>query len=175
MELNLKDIKAIAMDVDGVLTNGTIIHLENGDQLRAFDAKDTFSVRVAGLKGLVVGIMSGGKCPSLYQRCLNLGIKPENIHLGCRGKLEVFHQFCKDNGLKPSEVLYMGDDIPDTQVLRAAGIGVVPNDAADEAKAAADMVSDYPGGHWCVRKTIEMVMKAQSLWEFDENRFDLIF
>ena len=92
-----------------------------------------------------------------------------------RGKLAVFRKFCEDNGLDASEVAYFGDDVPDTQVLRACGLGIAPADAADEAKAAADYVTTRPGGRGCIREGIEMIMRAQGTWVFDEDHFDQIF
>ncbi len=175
MEPNLNNIKAVVMDIDGVLTDGGLIPLSDHDLLRVFDAKDSFAVRVASKKGLVTGIISGGKTEALRFRCLNLGIREENLYLGARGKMTSFRDFCNRNGLDPSEVMYIGDDIPDTQVLAACGAGVAPADAAEEAKAAADIVSPYPGGHWCVRNAIEQVLKAQGKWVFDPERFDQIY
>ena len=92
-----------------------------------------------------------------------------------RGKLKVFNEFCERNGLRPEEVAFFGDDIPDTQVLRACGFGIAPADAAEEAKAAADYVTKVPGGRGCIREGIEMIMKAQGTWVFDEDHFDQIF
>jgi 3-deoxy-D-manno-octulosonate 8-phosphate phosphatase (KDO 8-P phosphatase) len=104
-----------------------------------------------------------------------MGVRPENLFLGVRGKLKVFQKFCEQNGLDASEVAYFGDDIPDTQVLRACGFGIAPADAAEEAKAAADYVTERPGGRGCIREGIEMILKAQGKWVFDEDHFDQIF
>ena len=171
----LRSIKALAMDIDGVLTNGTVIPLADGDLLRVMDVKDSFAVRFAGQQGIITAIMSGGNTEGLRKRCLNLGIREENLHLGCRGKIKIFHQFCQDNGLQPSEVMYIGDDVADMQVLSACGIGVVPSDAAVEAIDAADFVSPYPGGRSCVRHAVEMLLKAKGLWNFDPEHFERYF
>ena len=174
-KIDLNKIKAIAMDIDGILTDGTLIPLANGDILRIMDAKDAFAIRVAANKGFITAIMSGGDTEALRKRCLHMNIKEENLFLGCRGKLSVFNRFCKNNGLLPSEVAYFGDDIPDTQVLKDCGCGIVPCDAVEEAKAAADIVTAKAGGKGCVREGIEMIMKAQGKWTFDENRYDLLY
>lgn len=168
-------IKAIALDIDGVMTRGELIPLANGDILRIMDAKDSFAVRVAAAKGLIVTFISGGNTEALVRRCLHLGCKPENLYLGTRGKLAAFRDFCAKNGLEASEVMYFGDDVPDTQVLSAAGIGVAPADAALEAKESADIVSEYPGGHWCVRTEVEKLLRAQGKWYFDPDKYDQIF
>lgn len=175
IKARLLKIKAVAMDIDGVLTDGGLIPLSDGDLLRRFDAKDSFAIRAAAGKGYATGIMSGGDTEALHLRCLSLKIKEENIHLGCRGKLKHLMSFCETNGVEPSEVMYFGDDIPDIPVLRACGLGIAPADAVDEVKEAADYVSEYPGGHRCVRNAIETMMKAQGTWVYDESCYDKIY
>lgn len=171
-EQSLKKIKAVVMDIDGVMTDGSLIPLSDGDLLRIFDAKDSFAVRVAARKGLITAVISGGKTQALETRCLHLNIKPENLFLGARGKLKIFRKFCEQNGLSPDEVMYFGDDIPDIQVLEECGVGVVPSDAVAEAKEVADIISEYPGGKWCVRHEIENLLKVQGKWEFHPERFE---
>ena len=177
MAPNLKAIRAIAYDLDGVATDGSII--VSGptpeDLVRVVNAKDSFASRVAAQKGFLVSVISGGKTEALRTRCIHMGVREENLYLGVRGKLAVFKEFCSRNGLDPSEVAYFGDDIPDTQVLRACGFGIAPADAAEEAKAAADYVTKLPGGRGCIREGIEMIMRAQDKWHFDEDRYDLIY
>lgn len=168
MAQNLKNIKALAFDIDGVLTDGSLIPLADGDLLRVFNAKDSMSMRVASLKGLVTAIISGGDTEALRKRCLHCGIKEENLFLGCRGKLPVLKKFCEQNGLKPEDVAYMGDDIPDVPVIRECGLGIAPADAAEEARAAADYVCSRPGGRGAVREVVEMILKAQGKWVFDD-------
>ncbi|MCR4823896.1 MAG: HAD hydrolase family protein [Bacteroidales bacterium] len=181
MEQNLKDtlrrIKAIAYDLDGVATDGSIIPIgpDPEDLVRIVNAKDSFASRVASAKGFIVAVISGGKTQALHSRCLHMGIKEENLYLGVRGKLVVFKEFCERNGLDPSEAAYFGDDIPDTQVLRACGFGIAPADAVEEAKAAADYVTELPGGRGCVREGIELIMKAQDKWRFDEDHYELLY
>lgn len=177
MAPNLKNIKAIAYDLDGVATDGSIIPIgPNPDDLvRIVNAKDSFASRVAAGKGFIMAVISGGRTEALHSRCLHMGIREENLYLGVRGKLAVFEEFCRRNGLQPSEVAYFGDDIPDTQVLRACGFGIVPADAVPEAKAAADHITTLPGGRGCIREGIELILKAQGKWVFDEDRYDLLY
>ena len=169
------NIRAIAFDIDGVMTDGGLISLPDGDLLRVFNAKDTFAVRTALAKGFEVAVFTGGISESIARRCDTLGIPRENVYMGCRGKITALRSFCESCDLQPSEVLYFGDDIPDIPVLRACGLSIAPADAAEEAKAAAVMVSPYPGGNRCVRHGIEMVLKAQGKWMFDEDKYDQIF
>ncbi len=175
--LNLKNIKAIAYDLDGVATDGSIIPFgpTPEDLVRIVNAKDSFASRYAAKQGYIMAVISGADTPPLRNRCIHMGIKEENLYLGARGKLKYFRDFCERNGLDASEVAYFGDDIPDTQVLRACGLGIAPADAADEAKAAADYVTVRPGGRGCIREGIEMIMRAQGKWVFDEDHFDQIF
>ena len=173
----LQAIRAIAYDLDGVATDGSII--VSGptpeDLVRVVNAKDSFASRVAALKGFIVAVISGGKTEALRTRCIHMGVREENLYLGARGKLALFNDFCERNGLDPSEVAYFGDDIPDVQVLRACGLGFAPADAAEEAKAAADYVTKLPGGRGCIREGIEMIMRAQGKWHFEEDSYDVIY
>ncbi len=145
--LNLKNIKAIAYDLDGVATDGSIIPFgpTPEDLVRIVNAKDSFASRYAAKQGYIMAVISGADTPPLRNRCIHMGIKEENLYLGARGKLKYFRDFCERNGLDASEVAYFGDDVPDTQVLRACGLGIAPADAAEEAKAAADYVTTRPG------------------------------
>ena len=177
MAPNLKDIKAIAYDIDGVATDGSIIPVgPDPEQLvRIFNAKDSFATRVAAQKGFIVAVISGGKTQALRSRSLHCGVKEEDLFLGVRGKLAVFDSFCKQHGLKPSEVAYFGDDIADTQVLKACGFGIAPADACEEARDAAAYVTKMPGGKGCIREGVELILKAQDKWVFDEERYDLLY
>lgn len=177
MAPNLKAIRAIAYDLDGVATDGSIIPVgpTPEDLIRVVNAKDSFASRVAALKGFIVAVISGAQTEALRSRCIHMGVREENLYLGVRGKLAAFRDFCERNGLRPEEVAYFGDDIPDTQVLRACGFGIAPADAAQEARDAADYVTHLPGGRGCIREGIEMILKAQDKWHFDEDRFDLIY
>ena len=174
---NLKDIKAIAYDLDGVATDGSIIPTGPlpEDLVRIVNAKDSFASRAAASKGFIMAVISGGDTPALHSRCIHMGIREENLFLGVRGKLATFRRFCEQNGLQAEEVAYFGDDIPDIQVLRACGLGIAPADAAPEARQAADYVTAAPGGRGCIREGIELILKAQDKWFFDEDKFDQIF
>lgn len=172
---DLKDIKGFALDIDGVMTDGGILADLEGQLYRTYDAKDGFAIRMASMNGFPVGVITGARSQSVRARFEGNGIPPEDVYLGSRDKITDFDDFCARHGLEQSEVMYFGDDIPDIPVILAAGIGVVPSDAVDEAKEAADIVSDRPGGKCCVRRHIEQVMKAQGRWNFDvqvyKNRF----
>ena len=160
-------IKAFAFDVDGVLTDGGILADLNGELYRVFDSKDGMAIRMAVVEGFHMAIITGGRSESIRKRFASCGIKAEDVYLGSRAKMEDFEDFCSRHGLKPEEVMYFGDDLPDIPVMEACGCGACPSDAVDEVKAIADYISSRPGGKGCVREVIEMVMKLQGKWELD--------
>ena len=167
--MDFSKIKAITFDVDGVMTDGSLTQFDDGSLVRTFNAKDSFAVRMAATNGVRVGVFTGGNTPGIKARFTTCMVPEEDIHMGCRGKLPLFLEFCEKYGLDPSEVVYVGDDIPDIPVVRAAGIGVAPADAAAEVKAAADYVSPFPGGKGCIRDCVEKIMKAAGKWNFGEG------
>ena len=173
MELNdkLKKIRAFVFDVDGVLTDGKILAMGDGDLLRQFDAKDAFGLRMANMNGYHLGIITGGRSESIVKRVLSCGVPRENIYLGARDKMVDFRDFCRKNGLEAEEVMYFGDDIPDLAVVKACGCGVAPADAIPDLVAAADYVSPYGGGNGCVRHALEMVMRLQDRWQLDVDLY----
>ena len=175
MEEKFRKIKAVAFDVDGVITDGGILAMPNGDLLRVFDAKDSFGIRMAKMNGLHTCIITGGSSESIVKRFSVCGIDQEDIYLHSRIKINDFNDFCTKHLLKPEEVMYFGDDLPDIPVLKACGIGVAPADAAEEVKEIADYVSPYNGGHGCVRHTIEMVLKSQDRWQLDDQLYKKMF
>jgi len=173
--MDLSKIKAFAFDVDGVFTDGGVLCVTGGELYRTFDAKDGFAVRMAVMHDYPVAIITGGRSESIRDRFLTSGLKAENIYLRSRKKVEQLDDFCSKHGLERENVLFIGDDIPDIEVIQAAGLGVCPSDAVPEVLASADFVSSRPGGHGCVREAIEMVMKAQGAWTFDADQYKKLF
>lgn len=171
----LKNIKAIAFDIDGVMTDGSILAMPDGDLLRTFDAKDSFGVRMAKMNGLITCVITGASSESIKKRFTYCGVDEEDVYLHSRIKTEDFEDLCQRHNLRHDEVMYFGDDLPDIGVLKACGIGVAPADAVQEVKDAADFVSPFNGGHGCVRHAIEMVMKAQGIWALDVVRYKKMF
>jgi 3-deoxy-D-manno-octulosonate 8-phosphate phosphatase (KDO 8-P phosphatase) len=175
MEEKLRKIKAFAFDVDGVLTDGGLLADLNGEFYRVFDAKDGMALRMASMQGYGLCIITGGRSQSITRRFIASGIREEDIYLGSRDKMEQFTDYCTRHSLAPDEVMYFGDDLPDMPVMAACGCGVCPSDAVQEAKDAADYISDRPGGKLCVRQTLEMVMKAQEKWKVDRDIYHKMF
>lgn len=171
MEERLKKIKAFAFDIDGVLTDGGILADLNGELYRTFDSKDGLAIRMAVMKGYHLAIITGGRSESIRKRFLSCGIKPEDIYLGSRAKIEDFEDFCTRHDLQADEVMYFGDDLPDIPVMSACGCSTCPCDAVDEVKEIADIVSSRPGGKGCARETIQMVMTLQGTWHLDVQEY----
>lgn len=172
---DLKDIKGFVFDIDGVMTDGGLLASLDGELYRTFDAKDGFAVRMACLHGYAVGVITGGRSLSITHRFRTNGIEPEDVYLGSRVKIRDFDDFCRRHSLRREDVMYFGDDVPDLEVIRAAGVGVCPSDAAVECIEASDIVSDRPGGKGLVRKHIEEVMRIQGTWTFDSLAYEARF
>lgn len=175
MAPNLKDVKAFLLDVDGVMTDGSILVDPNAEPLRIFNEKDGHGLRMAALNGYILGVITGSNTEAVRKRLTAYGVPYGNVYLKVRDKLRSISQFCDRYNLHPEEVLYMGDDIPDVAALRFAGVGVAPADAVAEAKEAADIVSPVPGGRGFVRWTLELVMKEQGRWTFNVDKYEKMF
>lgn len=162
----LTRITTFIFDYDGVLTDGTIIIDRDGELLRTANVRDGYAIRQAVNMGYRVAIISGGKTESVRKRFEVLGV--EDVFLGVNSKLSVFLQYISDKGISPEEVLFMGDDIPDYELMKAVGVPTCPSDASEEIKSAAMYISALPGGRGCARDVIEQVMRVQNKW-FDQT------
>ena len=166
MEKNYKEylnqITTLIFDVDGVLTDGTIIITTEGSMYRTMHTKDGFALKTAVDKGLNVCIISGGTDEGVRKRLKGLGIT--DIHLGAHHKTETMKTYLQDNNIQRDNVLYMGDDIPDLQVMQEVGLPCCPQDAVPEIKGVSKYVSHKKGGKGCVRDVIEQVLKVQEKW-----------
>ena len=167
--MDLKSVKAFAFDIDGVATEGGVFCNSEGDLLRTYDAKDGFGIRMAVMRGYPVAVITGGSSESIRKRMLASGVESQNVFLHCRDKREEFTIFCERYNLKPEDVMYFGDDVPDLDVLKACGVAVCPADAVDEVKEVADWVTSKPGGKGCLREAIEATLRAQGQWIFEPD------
>jgi len=166
---NLTTIKAIVFDVDGVLSANTIPLFPNGEPMRTANIKDGYAMNLAGKKGLIIGIITGGRTDAVRIRLENLGVK--HIYMGAHQKTVEFADFLEKTGLKAEEVAYMGDDIPDYEVMLTVGLPACPADAATEIRSISKYISHKYAGEGCARDLIEQVMKAQGLWMTDADAF----
>ena len=157
------------MDVDGVMTDGRFIYLDNGVLAKSFDVKDGFAIRLAAMNGIKFGIITGKDSPIVERRAAELEI--EEVHQGYFDKLAVYRQIKEKYGLADREIAFIGDDLFDLGVLKSVGFSACPADAVPEVKAEVDYVSGKAGGRGAVREIIEMVLKAQGKWENLVDKF----
>lgn len=173
-DMDLKKVRALVFDVDGIFTDGGIYAID-GDLLRKFEAKDCMATRIAYMNGFKTGIITGGISKTIEQRMVKCGFDKEDIYLGVRKKTEAFDDFCQRHNLSADQVMYCGDDLPDIPVLKKCGFAACPSDAVAEVKEAVDYVSEYAGGRFFVRNIVEAVLKSQGKWYLDDDEYKKIF
>lgn len=159
---DLKKIRAIIFDVDGVLSKETIPMSSEGEPLRTVNIKDGYAIQLAVKLGLRIVILTGGNTQAVRVRYEGLGVK--DIYMGCAMKVKTYEEFIAKYQLTDDEIMYMGDDIPDYEIMKRVGCPVCPKDACAEIKDVSIYVSERDGGCGCGRDVIEQVLKAQGLW-----------
>ncbi len=159
---DLQKIKALVFDVDGVLSGETIPLNPSGEPMRTVNIKDGYSLQLAIKRGLIVAIITGGRGEATRVRYEALGIK--DIYMGASVKTIEYARLKEKYQLKDEEVMYMGDDIPDYEVMSLCGLPCCPSDAAPEIKKIAKYISQCKGGAGCCRDVVEQVMKVQGKW-----------
>lgn len=169
IDYNLNQIKALVFDVDGVLSENTIPMDAEGQPLRTLNVKDGYAIQLAVKRGLVVAIISGGRSTMVEKRYAYLGVS--HIYMGASIKIDNLENLMQKTGIKPEEIMYMGDDIPDYEVMMRVGLPVCPADAAPEIKAISKYVSPCIGGRGAGRDVIEQVLQAQGKWMTDKTAF----
>ncbi|MCI2228352.1 HAD-IIIA family hydrolase [Polaribacter sp. MSW13] len=171
MEISFKqllpNINTLIFDVDGVLTNGIVTIMPDGELVRNMNIKDGYALKTAVDKGFNVCIISGGKNEGVRTRLSNLGIK--DIYLGAHDKIKQYNELVKKYNLQSENILYMGDDVPDFPVMKLVGMPCCPNDAAREIQQISKYISDKKGGEGCVRDIIEQILRVQGKWENNFN------
>ena len=158
----LHDIKAFVFDFDGVMTDGSIWTYGDNEAVRCGNVKDGYAIQYAVKKGYIIALISGATSLSINNRMEALGVK--QIYTGCANKMETYRKFLETNNLQEHQVICMGDDIPDYEIMSHCGVAVCPADAAIEIKEISDYISLYPGGRGCVRDIIEQVLRLQGMW-----------
>jgi 3-deoxy-D-manno-octulosonate 8-phosphate phosphatase (KDO 8-P phosphatase) len=156
-------IRALLLDVDGVMTDGGITYTSSGEELKTFNAKDGAGVKYWHRAGHASAIITGRSSPIVERRAAELGITV--VEMGAKVKLPAFEMVLQKLSIAPEECVYVGDDLPDLPLIRAAGIGVAVADAVVEAKETADWVTELPGGRGAVREVIEKLLRAQGRWD----------
>ncbi|MDF2447763.1 MAG: 3-deoxy-D-manno-octulosonate 8-phosphate phosphatase [Bacteroidota bacterium] len=159
----LPRIKTLLFDVDGVLTNGQVFLLENGEFLRNMNSKDGYALQLAVRKGYRIAMITGGSSQIVKKALHGLGI--QDVFLSQHDKLQCYKDYVNEHNLKEEEILYMGDDLPDYEVMKRVGIATCPFDSATEIKEICLYISSRKGGEGCVRDVVEQVLRSQQNWE----------
>ena len=162
-----KKITTFIFDIDGVLTDGTVLVLRDGLQARQMHVKDGFGLQMALKNGYNVFIVSGGVSEEARNRLQTLGVK--EIHIGVHDKTSFVNDLLKNKKVKWEEVLYMGDDLPDIPLMHKVGMSCCPADAVSEVKSLAKYISPVNGGWGCVRDVIEKVLKVNGHWKYETD------
>lgn len=159
----LNDIKLLILDVDGVLSDGQLYFSNNGEEIKAFHAKDGLGIHMLRNNGVEVALITGRKSTIVARRARELGI--ELVYQGRLNKLAAYEDCISKLGLEPHQVAYMGDDIIDVPVMKRVGFGFAPADAMSHAIDVADVVTKRLGGHGAVREVCELILHQQNKWQ----------
>jgi 3-deoxy-D-manno-octulosonate 8-phosphate phosphatase (KDO 8-P phosphatase) len=162
---SFKPITTFVFDVDGVLTNGMVVAMQNGEQARQFNIKDGYALQLAVKMGYNVVIISGAHEESVLKRLQHLGI--QHIFLGEKNKVACLQNFMATNNVAKNQVLFMGDDVPDYDVMQIVGLPCCPADAIPEIQQIALYISPLNGGYGCARDVIEKTLKLNNNWSLD--------
>lgn len=166
---DLTKIKALCFDVDGVLSAETIPMDDEGNPLRTVNIKDGYALQLAVKMGLQIAIITGARVESVRKRYEGLGV--QDVHIACSVKIGTYEAFKQKYSLSDEEILYMGDDIPDYEVMKRCGCPCCPADACSEIREVSVYVSHLRGGYGCGRDVIEQVLRAQGKWMADHKAF----
>ena len=166
---SLQKIKLLALDVDGVLTDGSIYISPAGEFFKGFNAKDGMGISCALRSGLQIAVITGRQSPIVERRCEELGITL--LQQGVKDKRLALQQMAQKLGLVREEIAYMGDDLNDIPAFKASGLNLVPADAAIEVMAVADIITKASGGRGAVREAITMILAAQDNWNVIVNSY----
>lgn len=166
---DLTKIKALAFDVDGVLSSSTIPLYPTGEPMRMINIKDGYAIQLAVKLGYKIAIITGGNTESVRKRFEGLGVP--DIYMGAKVKLPIFNDWMAKYGLDYENVLFMGDDIPDMEIMQTSCLSACPADAAIDIKGISQYVSPYKGGEGCARDVIEQVLRANGDWISDKRAF----
>jgi 3-deoxy-D-manno-octulosonate 8-phosphate phosphatase (KDO 8-P phosphatase) len=157
-------VRAVVLDVDGVLTDAGLYYNARGESLKRFSARDGFAIKAAQHDGLAVAILSGRVAPPLRARLADLGIDEANVIQGSRDKAADLRTLCERLGVQVEAAAFMGDDLPDLPALSLAGLGACPADAVAEVRERCHYVAAASAGRGAVRELIELVLAAQGRW-----------
>lgn len=166
---DLKKIRIVIFDVDGVLSSETITLSADGEPWRTMNIKDGYAIQLACKRGLHVAIITGGNTSAVRKRYENLGV--EDIYMGVGEKLCAYEELLRKYDATDEEAIYVGDDIPDYEVMKRVGCACCPKDACSEIKAVSSYVCSCIGGHGVGREVLEQVLKTKGMWMSDRKAF----
>jgi 3-deoxy-D-manno-octulosonate 8-phosphate phosphatase (KDO 8-P phosphatase) len=165
-----KDIDLLLMDVDGVLTDGSIIYHETGEETKVFNSKDGLGITLLLRAGIPVGLVTARKSPALRHRCKNLGITL--LFEGSYNKVAALEQILEKTGIPPEKTAFIGDDLPDLPMFHRVGMGIAVSDAHEHVLQEADLVTSAKGGAGAVREVCDAILKSKGIWERSIRQFE---
>lgn len=169
IEYDLEKIKAVIFDVDGVLSANTVSMDENGLPLRTLNIKDGYAIQLAAKMGLKCAIITGGDSEAIRKRYEYLGMT--DVFMKCSVKIKTYEMFLREHGLSDDNIIYVGDDIPDYEIMKRVGCPCCPSDASEEIRQMSVYVSPYSGGNGCARDVLEQVLRVQGKWLSSSKAF----
>ena len=159
----LKHTQLLLLDVDGVLTDGSIIYNDEGSETKIFNARDGFGLKLVMSVGIEVGLVTGRSSKALRHRCANLGI--DHLFDGVGDKAKMLEKIVAQTGIGPEHAAFVGDDLPDLPLMKRVGLSIAVADAHEIVRQKADWTTQAPGGHGSVREVCEALLTAQGLWD----------
>ena len=166
-KIKLEEIELFVFDYDGVFTDGIVLLMEDGSNVRQANTRDGYAVQWAIKQGIKVALLTGGKEKAVETRMRLLGV--EEVHLGCHDKLASLEALCDKMGVDLDKVMYMGDDMPDYPAMKKVGLATCPNDAATDIREISDYISPFEGGRGCVRDILEQAMRLKGIWSSEQG------
>ena len=164
-KIKLQEIELFIFDYDGVFSDGIVLLLEDGSNVRQANTKDGYAVQWAVKQGLKLAVLTGGSEPAVEARMKQLGV--EETHLGCHDKLQSLNDLCSRLNISLDKVAYMGDDIPDFPAMKKVGLAACPDDAVSDIREISHYISPFTGGKGCVRDILEQAMRLKGIWSSD--------
>jgi 3-deoxy-D-manno-octulosonate 8-phosphate phosphatase (KDO 8-P phosphatase) len=163
MPKNLKDIQLLLLDVDGVLTDGSIIYSDEDSETKVFNVKDGFGLKLVMSTGIKVGLVTGRTSKALHHRCRDLGIR--YIYDGVQQKAQLLDKIVLETGVCADNTAFIGDDLPDIPLMRRIGLSIAVADAHEMVRDYSDWITSAPGGRGAVREVCDALLKARGVWE----------